>query len=393
MERGSWTKKFAAKLQYTTPIDHLFGFADQRYQPVRYKPYRAPTNYRWSEDKSLNSCPIKLVNLDSFCDTMADLNVGRLFFVGDFVGMNQAYSLWKLLGHSDSPKPIAEREPSWSRDILCPKKKGRGDGASQTVQIQYTRNDLMQENEKPVDLPKKVANCSGYLYCYRWTDKYMDYYRQLEGQQPEERRTILITSFGPHFYQESHFQDRMAGFLNALEVDLKDRLAKDFIFYRTISPGHEFCNRKDNQTPFKNFEEYKPTITDLYSWDLHDGFNDIAERMIREFNDAHYNTNVAPATPEVGLLAPLHVLDIYPMTVLRRDGHVAGPDCAGCSIKHDCFHYSLPGPSDWWNHLLLSNLGDMAVVEKRLGRQQHAGNIILDPHPYRSITKDIAEVM
>jgi len=358
---GTWTKdmKYAAKLQYSTPVDHIFGFADQRFLAEKKTPYREPTTYRWVEDKSIDSCSIKLVNLESFCEITASLNVGRLFFVGDYVGMNQAYSLWKLLGNVDSPKPIHEREPSWTRDIFCPQER--------IIQIQFTRNDVMQQNDNPVDLPKKISNCNGLLYCYRWTEKYMEYYQQPQ-QQSEEQRTIFITSFGPHFYEDKGFRNRMADFLNLLDVNLKERLTKDIFFYRTTAPGHELCNRKKNQLPFKNFEEYRPTITDLYSWDLHDGFNDIAERMVRDFNGAHYNNNTAPTT-ETALLAPLHVLDVYPMSVLRRDGHVGGPDCDGCSIKHDCFHYSLPGPSDWWNHLLFSNLEDIAVVEKRFGHQ------------------------
>ena len=68
--------------------------------------------------------------------------------------------------------------------------------------------------------------------------------------------------------------------------------------------------------------------------------------MIREFNEAQGG--------EV-----LHALDVYPMSILRRDGHVGGKDCRQCSVANDCFYYSLPGPSDWWNHLMLSNIVDM----------------------------------
>merc|ERR1740139_1110944 len=98
--------------------------------------------------------------------------------------MNQAYSLWKLLGNVDSPKPLSDREPSWIRDIVCPKEAGHGGASSgHTIQIQFTRNDLMQENTRRVDLPRNLANCNGYLYCYKWTDKYMDYYQQPRHQQ------------------------------------------------------------------------------------------------------------------------------------------------------------------------------------------------------------------
>ena len=44
--------------------------------------------------------------------------------------------------------------------------------------------------------------------------------------------------------------------------------------------------------------------------------------------------------------ALIELLDVYPMTVLRRDGHTGGIDCADCG-RDDCLHYSLPGPIDW----------------------------------------------
>ena len=34
------------------------------------------------------------------------------------------------------------------------------------------------------------------------------------------------------------------------------------------------------------------------------------------------------------------------MTALRQDGRGA--------IGGDCLHYDLPGPTDWWNHLLVT---------------------------------------
>ena len=66
------------------------------------------------------------------------------------------------------------------------------------------------------------------------------------------------------------------------------------------------------------------------------------------------------------------------MTVLRPDGHLTGVDnsieefltvkCKNCrkfnKRKEDCLHYSLPGPIDWWSHLMFSNLKD--IFDKRL---------------------------
>jgi len=350
---GSWVKDndLAAFLQYKSPIDHIFGFADKRFIADANHPYREPTTYRWDEDDSLYSCPIVIQNHDTFCRTMSDLDISRVFFVGDFVGMNQAYSLWKLLGNDDSPKPITDREPSWTRTIECP---------NGSIQIQYVRNDLMIENDKAVDLPKAITNCGDSfigLYCYKWTDEYIQYYNG----EPSRRKTLMIASFGPHTYSEDRFSYIMTNFLTTLQTQLSTRLNQDYIFYRTSVPGHDLCQRKESNTPFKDFEEYRHTITSKFSWDLHDGFNDIAERLIDQFNEAQeLNGHVHDIPP----LRLINTLDIYPMTILRRDGHLGGKDCQDCSLANSCFHYSLPGPPDYWNHLLFSNLADIADIRR-----------------------------
>jgi hypothetical protein len=45
------------------------------------------------------------------------------------------------------------------------------------------------------------------------------------------------------------------------------------------------------------------------------------------------------------MMGLFHVLDLFDMTVLCKDGHGGGSNC---------LHYH-PGPCDWWNdHLLLT---------------------------------------
>lgn len=62
----------------------------------------------------------------------------------------------------------------------------------------------------------------------------------------------------------------------------------------------------------------------------------------------------------------VHVLDVVPMTILRPDGHVSGPErCDDCP-DNDCLHYILPGPTDYWNHLLFSNLVDLGSLDSRV---------------------------
>jgi hypothetical protein len=59
----------------------------------------------------------------------------------------------------------------------------------------------------------------------------------------------------------------------------------------------------------------------------------------------------------------IELLDPWFMTILRPDGHLSGMDAGrSCELStEECMLYSLPGPVDWWNHLLISQLKDIAT--------------------------------
>ena len=62
----------------------------------------------------------------------------------------------------------------------------------------------------------------------------------------------------------------------------------------------------------------------------------------------------------------LYILDVVPMTILRPDGHISGPQkCSTCK-NDDCLHYMLPGPTDWWNHLMYSNLISLTAERRAI---------------------------
>lgn len=60
----------------------------------------------------------------------------------------------------------------------------------------------------------------------------------------------------------------------------------------------------------------------------------------------------------------VHLLDVFPMTALRRDGHTA--------IDGDCLHYVNPGPVDWWNRLWMAYLEELNDVLEA----QHVENCV-----------------
>ena len=64
-----------------------------------------------------------------------------------------------------------------------------------------------------------------------------------------------------------------------------------------------------------------------------------------------------------GTSLTIEALDVVPMTVLRRDGHMGDEFRPRAIPEGDCLHYALPGPVDWWNHLLFNNVKDTVVED------------------------------
>jgi len=256
--------------------------------------------------------------------------------------MNQAQSLWKLLGNEDNPTESGTRDPNWDRYVVCP-------GEENDIRITYVRNDQLIENDKPCDVAKDLRNC--YAYCYPWVDKYLAF----------EGTTLLIASTGAHYQTHHQFQYALREFVKT--VDSLNR-NYDHLIFRTATPGHRGCDDFPT-TPFKNFTEYALTISDEYSWDKFVGYNDYAVKFFdaREREDSRglfWSVKQSDGVMTEPKRMKMEILDVYPMTVLRRDGHVSGEICDNChSTIKDCLHYFLPGPPDWWNHMMYSHLSDL----------------------------------
>lgn len=321
---GHWEQNLAIapQLQYRTPLNHYFGFADRRFQPTDDVPYRKPTTYSWVDDATTSTCPISIQTLDSFCDTTFRLGVKRVFVLGDLVSNSMAFSLYKILGQEDTPQGTDDDQQNWERDITCP--------SGESVVISFARNDKIEDDS---------SACRATTSCHPWKDRYTSF----------TGKTLLVANYGTHFYSEDDFSSATDRFLSSVRSLGRP---EDIVYYRTTMPGHDQCQQNTANSPFTSFVDYEKTITWKYSWDLFDGFNDIAARRFREHNA------IAKHRDDV---ATINVLDVYPMTVLRQDGHISGSDCKNCDVALDCLHYSLPGPADWWSHLLFSNLADAAV--------------------------------
>ena len=158
-------------------------------------------------------------------------------------------------------------------------------------------------------------------YCFQWSEDYFD----------DPRPTLLVLNTGAHMRSRKHttteFEGEMAEFAAWFGVRQKKRSnsggGKDLLVYRTATGGHLQCHRY--LKPYTRAEQYR--ITPHNDWDLFRLYNAIARAAMAEL--------------------PVLFVDVRPMTELRPDGHRS---------KRDCLHYSLPGPPDWWNHLMFSAL-------------------------------------
>jgi len=337
----------AATQQYSSALRHYVGEADLRFAPTEKMPFRNPTTFAWKEE-IFPTCGVRKLDLEGLCFAMAEIDMDRIFIIGDSFSMNQAQSLWKLLGNEDNPNRLGVRDPNWDRMIDCPNE-------DRTITISYARNDQLIETKEPCDIEKDLRNC--YAYCYPWTKRYLDF----------QGTSLLIVNTGAHYQTHHQFQYAVRQFIKT--VDSLNRVW-DIMLFRTTTPGHKDCQNIDT-TPFESYSEYAPTVTDAYSWDKFIGYNDYVSKLLndREREDLRgYNPSkhAVDADLEQDLPTPSRILieslDVYPSTVLRRDGHVSGEVCQGCQSEsiNDCMHYNLPGPPDWWNHLLYSYILDVA---------------------------------
>jgi len=367
---GKWKQDMfsALEFQYPSSIRHYVGEADLRFIPTAETPYRVATTYRWEEDL-FSQCGLETINRDAMCQLMKDLGMSRIFIVGDSLGMNMAQSLWKLMGHEDNPTEFGVRNPNWDRAVQCDP-----DDEEDYFVLSFARSDQLIENNLPVDVEQGIKNC--YAYCYPWSERYTTY----------DDDTIFIMNTGPHYQTHHQFQAVFDEFVRKVDSFQRPR---DIVLWRTSVPGHPHCDDPNSQKPFDSFQEYVATeITDDYSWDKFVGYNDYANKALdtrRRQDRVLVNLNGAPAPvlkppgslmsvsdEKNGIPTPrrtrIELLDVYPMTVQRPDGHVSSGECEDCPgiTDRDCLHYFLPGPPDWWNHLLYSHLLELTLKENQM---------------------------
>jgi hypothetical protein len=124
--------------------------------------------------------------------------------------------------------------------------------------------------------------------------------------------TLLVLNTGLHFHNLTYYKQHFDHIVQRINSSAFQVRTQDIVAYRTSVPGHTSCSQN----------------TKPYNWNAVKDFNTYTKQILAD-------TKVL-------------VLDVFPITPLRPDGHKNPPK--------DCLHYSLPGPPDWWNHLLITQL-------------------------------------
>ncbi len=197
-------------------------------------------------------------------------------------------------------------------------------------------------------------------------------------QNRRHHRSLVVFNIGAHYHNTTWYQQDMRKLLHLLkEVGHPE----DLYFFRTNVPGHVDCQPTSPQTfdwkrgtreiPYRDLDEFMSSLEKKgggggHDWEKFPMWNEISKDMIWQFNTgngveidsvwmgetAEISSGTISSSPSLPIL--MHVLDVFDMTALRRDGHNA--------LKGDCLHYVLPGPPDWWNHLLYSYLRELSVI-------------------------------
>jgi hypothetical protein len=334
--------------------------------------YDASTSYRW-EERTFDECRVIMLTKDSLCRAVKTLGIKRIMFLGDSLTKEMAESFYMLFHRDGKHIPLTRpnvpdpnnpyyarvRNNDYTHILTCP-------GSNPYYfDFSFLRNDIMAEIG---------IGMSGDHLALPWLDKYTSH----------PGKTLLVANAGPHIHEFPVFQRVFDDFLKQLDEAARH---DDIIYFRNSVPGHRKCHLYNR--PFTNYKEYETSVQNTttdeldhmykrYSWDLFTHYNDYAARKISERNrNADVNEAKAKAAG-VPLPNPntvrVDLLDVFGMSVLRPDGHLY-PDLKIRSDGkgQDCLHSRLPGPLDWWNHLLVSHLESLAVEREREMEMEEEG--------------------
>lgn len=340
--QGDW-----AQTSTTNPSAHYD-------RPVNDMYYDSGTErLKWDWEPQ-SKCKVSYMSKTSFCDMMDAHDLEQVIYVGDSLTGQMYLSLLHLIGASpdESNKTMALQEK--------PKKQhGKSKSGGDRTDIWFPAT--LACPSRTVHLHRRGANHN--LVSYAWFNDYVK----------SEKKTLLVLNIGAHIHSAKGFTKPWDAFISAFKTQLAETKSGDKVVFRTTPPGHNNCDQFHK--PFTSLDQFESKCsTQKFDWNLFEGYNDhVRETLSKE-----------------GLSNQVHVLDVVPMTKLRPDGHMEFEDHPKTALpedkasfgrlpgidhtqKLDCLHYKLPGVVDYWNHMLLNEIGttkQIPLERLRVGRMK-----------------------
>jgi len=327
-KNGSWVQdwNFAEKYgQHPAPLIKPHGPYIARthgsFKPSEDAPFPWRTSWKWTDS---SPCQVDYtLDSESFCNVLEALKIETILFHGDSLSASMFDSLLNKFG------------PSSISNLTSP-----------TIFIE-TAHLYCLSSQKYIPI-RSIKGNGGQDYPHSPRNNYTFEDEANEFLNATDKRTLAIFNIGAHYHSIQHYQEDLVIWLDYLR---KFPGQDNLYFFRVTSPGHVGCQpqrpkqfnwtRGNRIVPLKSYDEF--ISTSLYEWNLFEIYNVMARKAIQEWNTA----STHPA---------IHLLDIYNMTALRRDGHPG---------KVDCLHYVKPGPVDWWNHLWFTYLKELATASNQ----------------------------
>jgi len=303
-------------------------------QPSNITSNLTSTQWVWQDDEEEN-CPFTLFNLENLCHSLNSLNIKRLFFVGDSTTHMMYTELRLLLNfHETSQFHPQSFTMKCTNDSIGFSDKNE---SSFLFEVVFSRNDHLDRNLDPNKFRRPNGPLCGHkTYCWPWLDLYNK--SGLSDHEISSYKTLLIVNIGVHYHDIYQYKNAADDFFDNTVPNYMQQ--NDIVLFRLSVPGHKDCTGQ--KVPFFNYSQYQGTKTTMYEWNLVEEFNDYIRSKVAAANAPNNTaTNIS-----IGLL------DVFNMTILRRDGH------------SDCLHYQMPGPSRWWVHLFASYLKDLENFEE-----------------------------
>ena len=367
--QGRWVRDWDYANQAAPLVRTSWWQQYMQFVPTDDAPYRWETSWRWQDDL----CPVEpLLSLEEWCRLCEHLRVDRVFVAGDSTNQAMFESLMNRIGVAVPRKALVYQRAmavkcSWG---VLRHRFARSDEAVEILDEPQFQKFLQRDNEDRLEgKGEKTDSVSSSS--------------SSSSSRPAVPSTLFVLNYGVHFgpFNMRYYKRTTIKLWKWVEANVSPQ---DIVVFRNTVPGHDGCEPK-NQTdgyrsgtrvvPFVSYDEWKQSIQGntgsspsllppppyiKFGWVHFERFNQYWVDYFRNkmATNSAMTRQARPGHSEQGICNKRFTalfLNVFNMTVLRRDGHVGGTDC---------LHYIVPGPTDWWVHSLYSQLQDLVRIRR-----------------------------